>query len=220
MNVKKYFSFLLIVTLFFVSYSDKVYAVFLLDAGHGAPDGGTVGYSGSVEKDINLFIVLKTGVFLSFLGVDHAYTRTGDNSICDHDAKTIREKKISDLKNRLSIACSTENALFISFHMNASTSRSAKGFQIFYGRNYQSSELAASLTRFFLTQPIGHSIREVKQAPDSVFLTNSLICPSVILEYGYLSNPEEEALLIQEQHQDILAAVTAFALLNYTNQRG
>jgi len=198
----------------------KVGAVLILDAGHGSPDGGTMGYSGSIEKDINLAIVQKTSSFLNFIGVKHIFTRTGDRAIYDEKANTIREKKVSDLKKRLLIGNGTENAYFISFHMNASTTQKANGIQIFYGTSYQSSELAACLTSFFLSQPSGHHIRESKSAPESVFLTRSLTCPCVILEYGYLTNPQEEALLVQDLHQNKLSAITSFGLLKFINQRG
>ena len=75
----------------------------VLDAGHGAPDGGAVGPSGTQEKDINLDIVLKLREILESRGAKVILTREGDSAIYDDDAKTIHQMKVSDMKNRLKI---------------------------------------------------------------------------------------------------------------------
>jgi len=74
--------------------------VLILDAGHGGEDGGASSASGKMESDINLDIVLKTEALMAFLGVRTELTRSEDRSMHSEGARTIREKKVSDLKNR------------------------------------------------------------------------------------------------------------------------
>ena len=91
----------------------------LIDAGHGGVDGGTVAKDGTVEKGINLEIALKLETIFRMMGFDTVMTRREDISIHDDSAKTIRQKKISDLHNRLKLINETPDCLFISIHQNS-----------------------------------------------------------------------------------------------------
>ena len=88
----------------------------ILDAGHGGEDGGASTAAGQKESDINLAIVLKTQALMAFLGVEPQLTRDSDISLHSSGAETIRQKKVSDLKNRAALVEDTPNALFISIH--------------------------------------------------------------------------------------------------------
>ena len=90
----------------------------IIDAGHGGPDGGTSTEDGVLEKDINLQIAIKLNEILESMGVKTIMTRTQDISIHEQSATTIREKKISDIKNRLKIINETDDAVFVSIHQN------------------------------------------------------------------------------------------------------
>ena len=90
----------------------------ILDAGHGNPDGGAVGEDGSIESDINLEIVLKLQNLLEASGCNVILTRSDENGIYETTAETIREKKVSDMKNRVNIANNSNSELFLSIHMN------------------------------------------------------------------------------------------------------
>ena len=97
---------------------NKPYTV-VVDAGHGEPDGGAVGINGTIEKDINLQIALKLREVLENRGVRVIMTRTDDNSICDNSARTLHEKKVSDMHNRLEIINTSGADLLLSINMNS-----------------------------------------------------------------------------------------------------
>lgn len=90
----------------------------IIDPGNGDPDGGAVGVDGVIEKDINLSISLKLKKFFQTAGYIIIMTREGDREIYDEGSNTIRQKKFSDLKNRLAIMNSHPQAVFISIHQN------------------------------------------------------------------------------------------------------
>lgn len=89
----------------------------VLDAGHGGEDGGTAGKTGKLEKDINLAITKDLQQILTAYGYRVVMTRTGDNSVSD-SRNTIRERKVSDIHNRMKIVESQGNCIFISIHQN------------------------------------------------------------------------------------------------------
>ena len=90
----------------------------VIDAGHGGIDGGTSEADGTPEKTLNLQIAEKLRLMLDAMGVKTVMTRSDDDSIHDPSSTTIRQKKISDIKNRLKIIENTDNAVFVSIHQN------------------------------------------------------------------------------------------------------
>ena len=106
----------------------------ILDAGHGGEDGGASTASGVKESDINLAIVLKTRTLMAFLGEEPRLTRDRDRSLHSDGAETIRQKKVSDLKNRVAMVENTPNALLLSVHQNHFTDSRYSGTQVFFNR--------------------------------------------------------------------------------------
>ena len=104
----------------------------ILDAGHGGEDGGAVSLSGVPESGINLSIVLKVDQLAGLYGVRTKLTRDTDTSIADSSAKTLREKKRSDLYNRAALVNETEGAVLLSVHQNNHSAKSASGAQVFF----------------------------------------------------------------------------------------
>lgn len=96
-------------------------------------DGGAVSISGQQESQINLAIALELDQLMGFYGVPTVMTRSSDVSIHDAQASTLREKKVSDLHNRVDRINQVENATVISIHQNASPNTSFQGIQVFYG---------------------------------------------------------------------------------------
>ena len=90
----------------------------IIDAGHGGMDGGAVGVDGIVEKDINLAIALKLRDQLLINGYEVILTRDSDTSLHDADKSSVREQKISDIKNRMKMIEANEDAIFLSIHQN------------------------------------------------------------------------------------------------------
>lgn len=189
------------------------------DAGHGHPDGGASGQMGSLEKDITLSIASVANEFSIFIGLPSCLTRNGDEAIYSAEAKTIRQKKISDLHNRLRIANSVTDPIFISIHTNAASS-GISGLQTFYAPSASSDQLSLALTnRFSSCLPL-QRVRGAVKSPEHVFLTRKLACPAVIVEYGFITNLREEGLLTTPAYQKRLSFLTLCGLLDFINEKG
>ncbi len=185
----------------------------VLDAGHGGEDGGAVSITGAPESEINLSIVLKLRDVLGLYGVDPILLREEDISLHDSNASTLREKKRSDLKNRVAAAEEVEGGTFLSIHQNTYPSGQYYGAHVFYAPTENSQPLAEHIQNSIKTALQPYNERTVKQIPDTVYIMNHITCPAVLIECGFLTNPEEEALLRDQTYQRKLAAVIAAAWL-------
>ena len=188
-------------------------ALLVLDAGHGGEDGGAVSLTGVPESQINLAIVLKLRDVLGLYGVDPILLREEDVSLHDEDAKTLREKKRSDLKNRVAAIEKAEGGALISIHQNTSPRGRYHGAHVFYAPTEGSRALAEHVQSSIRTALQPGNERAVKQIPSTVYIMNHITCPAILIECGFLTNPEEEALLRDEDYQRRLAAVIAAAWL-------
>lgn len=209
-----------VLLLFFLLASEACAVAVIVDPGHGYPDGGSVGLTGLAEKDYNLALGKDLDSFLQILGIRSFLTRKDDFGIYDSSAETIREKKVSDLRRRLSIAEGEEDAVFLSVHMNASPIASASGLQVFYGRSEDSCELGQCLFDRFRANLSETGVRALASAPERIFLMRRLTCPAILLEYGYISNPRENALLLTAEYRRKLAFLTACGVLDYLSRKG
>ncbi|MDP4108781.1 MAG: N-acetylmuramoyl-L-alanine amidase [Bacillota bacterium] len=191
-------------------------SVVIIDAGHGGMDGGATGVSGLLEKDCTLIISKKLDAAMAFLGIKTIMIRTEDMSLDYSEDNTIRKNKIADLKARLKIADETENPVFFSIHLNIFPESQYRGAQVFYGPNSEKSAELADITQKTLISLLNDgNTRKYKKAPDSVYLMNKLSCPAVTIECGFVSNPEEEALLKNEGYQKKLAIAIAGGFIKY-----
>lgn len=186
----------------------------ILDAGHGGEDGGAVSVSGTRESQINLSIVLKLDDLLGMYGTAPVLLRDSDISLHDSDCVTLREKKVSDLKNRVEAIESVEQAVLISIHQNSYPDGRYHGTQSFYAPTEGSEALAQQIQSAIQTSLQPDNNREIKQIPDTIYLMNHISCPAVLVECGFLTNEEEEARLRDEDYQRKLAAVLMSAWLN------
>ena len=188
----------------------------VIDAGHGADDGGKVGINGAVEKDINLSIALKLGEMLDVMGYNVVFTRTVDNGTDNLETGSIASRKKADLKNRLELMYGFSDAIFVSIHLNKFTSGSAKGAQVFYSPNYeQSKELGTIIQSSVknLVQP--ENSRVSKKAGKDIYLLYNSPLPAVIVECGFLSNALELKLLKDEDYQTSMAFSILCGILEY-----
>lgn len=188
--------------------------VWVIDAGHGGEDGGAVAADGSKESDMNLVIARRLDALLVFLGEETRMTRTEDISIHDASASTLREKKRSDLENRVELVNSTQGAILVSIHQNSlPSSKRTQGAQVFYGKEEGSAELANTVQRA-LNQTVNAGNEKTKKAIDaSIFLMKNVTAPAILIECGFLSNESETALLKSADYQQKLAIVIASGLL-------
>ncbi len=189
--------------------------VIVLDAGHGGLDSGAVGKSGVLEKDVNLSVVKHLQKLLELSGFKTVLTRSEDVSIYDPGVEGIRNQKLSDMDNRLEIIQSYPDSVFLCIHQNNYTDPQYFGGQMFYNNNNPYNRTLAQImqNRFAQLQP-GND-REIKLSGDELFLLKSNLNPSLMIECGFLSNPEEEAKLATDEYQQKLAFTIYSGLLEY-----
>lgn len=187
---------------------------FVIDAGHGGEDGGAVAADGTLEKDLNLAVAQRLEVLLRFLGEDTVMTRTRDVSIHSSGAETLRQKKVSDLKNRVALVSGTPDAILVSIHQNSLPSAPrVHGAQVFYGTVEPSAALARSVQAALNAAVNTDGAKQEKQIEPTIYLMKNVPCPAILVECGFLSNAEETALLRQGEYQLRLAAAIAAGLL-------
>ena len=192
------------------------YKTVIIDAGHGGVDGGTASDDGTLEKDLNLQIALKVNDFLKSMGVTTVLIRDSDISIHDDSAKTIRQKKISDLKNRLNIINNTDDAVFVSIHQNHFGESKYFGTQIFYSKNNSLSRTLAEKIRMPVISYLQNdNTREIKQSGTEIYLLNHAQIPAVMVECGFLSNRDESSKLKDEKYQKQLAFLISLGIVDY-----
>ena len=179
-----------------------------------AEDGGAVAADGSKESDMNLAIAQRLDALLVFLGEETRMTRTEDISIHDASASTLREKKRSDLENRVGLVNSTQGAILVSIHQNSlPSSKQTHGAQVFYGKKEGSAEVANAV-QLALNQTVNAGNEKTEKAIDaSIFLMKNVTAPAILIECGFLSNENETALLKSGEYQQRLAVVIASGLL-------
>ncbi|MGN1108800.1 MAG: N-acetylmuramoyl-L-alanine amidase [Oscillospiraceae bacterium] len=189
--------------------------VIVLDAGHGGLDSGAVGKSGVLEKDVNLSVVKHLQKLLELSGFKTVLTRNEDVSIYDPGVEGIRNQKLSDMDNRLEIIQNYPDSVFLCIHQNNYTDPQYFGGQMFYNNNNPDNRTLAQImqNRFAQLQP-GND-REIKLSGDELFLLKSNPNPSLMIECGFLSNPEEEAKLATDEYQQKLAFTIYSGLLEY-----
>lgn len=187
----------------------------IIDAGHGGEDGGATSCTGVLECDINLQIALRLDDLLHLMGYNTKMIRKTDISIYKK-GETIAAKKVSDLKERVRIVNETKNALLISIHQNTFSESKYHGAQVFYSADEQSKSLANLIqNRIIHTINIGSS-RSSKKA-NGIYLMEQVNTTAVLIECGFLSNPEEEAKLRDQAYQNSFCCVIAASLSEYIN---
>lgn len=173
----------------------------ILDAGHGGEDGGASTPAGQKESDINLAIVLKAQALMTFLGVEPQLTRDADISLHSDGSETIRQKKVSDLKNRVALVRDTSNALLISVHQNHFTDPRYDGAQVFFNGGDAGRPWGEGTQELFRQVLDLNNDRKAKPMPDGIYLFEHISCPAILVECGFLSNGEEAALLVTDTYQ-------------------
>ncbi len=180
--------------------------VLIIDPGHGGADGGAVSDSGTIESAINLEIALKLEQILGLFGVNFVLTRTTETIDYPESAETLREKKVYDQHQRVELVNSYSQAVLISIHQNKYTTSSPSGAQVFYAPTNGSMELAVSMEGVLSNVLQPENVRSTTQIADSIYLMNSIRCPAILIECGFLSNPAEAELLTTDAYQTKLAA--------------
>ncbi|MDO5423809.1 MAG: N-acetylmuramoyl-L-alanine amidase [Eubacteriales bacterium] len=177
-------------------------AVIVVDAGHGGDDPGKVSVTGTNEKDLNLSIAKKVKACLEAYGCTVTMTRTTDAALCD-DSTT--NKKQQDMKNRCRIIDETAPALTVSIHQNSYTDSAVKGPQVFYYENSEEGKKAAACIQEAMNTGLAIERPRAIKANDTYYLLKRTKAAVLIVECGFLSNPEEAAKLETEEYQQQVA---------------
>lgn len=190
----------------------------VIDAGHGGMDGGAVGTTGVLEKNLNLEVAKKLEKLVTDGGGKALMTRGEDVSLHTESDTTVREQKRSDLNFRRSFASDSGADAFISIHMNKFEQSQYRGAQIFYSKDDNSKRLAELIRKQVVPISEKSEGRECKAAYDTMFILQENKIPSVIVECGFLSNPEEEALLMSEDYQQQMAEAVYRGLCEFLQE--
>ena len=186
---------------------------FVIDAGHGGEDGGAVGGDGTLESEVNLDIALRLDQLMGLCGISAVLTRDTAELIYPDTAVTIREKKRADQEYRVSLVNRTEHAVLLSIHQNKYPSPGPKGAQVFYGTVDGSAELAKEVQAKLAALCGDH--RKAAPISPEIYLMREARCPAILVECGFLSNPEELALLGSEAYRTKLALAVAAACISH-----
>lgn len=185
----------------------------VIDAGHGGEDGGAVSISGAAESGINLAVANRLDRLMGFFGVPTLMLRSEDISLHSKEAQTLREKKVSDLHNRVERINNIRDAVVISIHQNSYTDTRYSGAQTFYAPTAGSQQWAEQVQEVIQTILDPNNTRAAKQIPSTVYLMNHINCPAILVECGFLSNAAEDRLLQTPEYQLKLAVTLAGAYL-------
>lgn len=182
----------------------------VVDPGHGGEDGGAVSSDGVMESQINLAISLQVNDLLRFSGQKTAMTRTEDVSI-HTEGETIRARKASDIRNRVALVNTTENAVLLSIHQNSLPSSTVThGAQVFWNTAEGADHLAQIVQDSLNTAVNVGNEKHCKQIPGTIYLMKHVTAPAILVECGFLSNAEETLKLQEPSYQRKLAlAITS-----------
>lgn len=173
---------------------------------------------GTTEAETNLKIAIKLQNLLEQSGATVILTRSDENAIYDLDSNTLREKKISDIHNRVKIGNESQADIFVSIHLNKIPQSQYYGWQTFYKEgNEQSMKLAKSI-QGNLNDAVQKENNRVAMKIDNIYIVKHVEIPISIVECGFLSNPEEEKLLLQDDYQNKLAWGIYNGIMDYFYQ--
>ncbi len=189
--------------------------VVIIDAGHGGIDPGKEGSQGVHEKDLNLQIAQKLRAYIEESGGIAILTRSKDVGLYTEDSQSIRKKKNEDLRNRRKLIQESNGDLFISVHLNSFPSSKYYGAQTFYLEGDEESKILAELVQEELKSVLENGNDRQAKATDSYYILKENPVPSVLVEGGFLSNPEEERLLNDENYQNKLAWAIYTGIMDY-----
>ena len=182
--------------------------VFVVDAGHGGTDGGAVGVNGTVEAPLNLSVAYFLAEELRKQGAEVIMTRL--------DGAAIAETKREDMQKRQDIMGQSGITAAISIHMNNHTEPTPSGPRVFYQEGSTSSKALADVVQSDLDAAVGEKTRTPTAGDYMVLDTDNT---SVLVECGFLSNPDDEQRLNTESYQRLLAATVAQTMAQYFGVR-
>lgn len=195
--------------------SGKVIAI---DPGHGGPDGGAVSKGGLVEKDVNLAISRYLRDYLQQAGALVVMTREEDRDLASDGTKGYSKRKTEDLLNRVQLIQTQKAGMSISIHLNSIPSSKWRGAQTFYySANAEGKKLAESI-QSEIRGNLNNTDR-VSKTEDEFYLLKTLPIPAVLVEVGFLSNPEEARLMADTVYQKRVAESIYRGIVRYSTEK-
>ena len=191
--------------------SDGTYKV-VIDAGHGGSDPGKVGVNQTEEKEINLQIAIQLKELLEQEDIEVVMTREEDGGLYLEKAAN---KKLEDMRARCKLMEEEDPDLVVSIHQNSYTDSSVRGAQVFYYGQSAEGKKAAECIQNALSERLDKAYSRECKANESYYILKKTVKPAVIVECGFLSNPEEEALLNTPEYQKKIVWAIHFGVLQY-----
>ncbi len=190
--------------------------IIVLDAGHGGADGGASGPDGTRECDLNLAITLKTDAVLGLLGEKTLLLRSTDTDLSSSDAKSISQKKVSDIRRRVELTNSQPGAILVSIHCNTYSQEKYHGAQVFYTGG--AKEFGETMQLALKNGVDPTNARMAKAVSPDVYLMNHIKVPGILVECGFLTNQEELTNLKDPDYQTRLAVTIAVTAANQASE--
>lgn len=187
--------------------AQKIGKTIVIDAGHGGIDGGVEGANGSIEAEINLAVAKSLKHFFVRAGYDVVMTRENDDGLYGMSAKN---KKARDMQARKEKIEAANADLMISVHQNSYPLSSVRGAQVFYKASDEKSRDMARLVQEGMNANLGGDRTEKE---GDYYVLNCTSVPSILVECGFLSCPEEEKLLVTATYQEKVA-FTVFSAIH------
>lgn len=191
--------------------SDSTYKV-VIDAGHGGSDPGKVGVNQTVEKEINLQIARQLQELLEQEDIEVVMTREDDDGLYSEKATN---KKLEDMRARCKLMEEEDPDLVVSIHQNSYTDASVRGAQVFYYGQSAEGKKAAECIQKALNERLEEEYSRDCKANESYYILKKTVKPAVIVECGFLSNPDEEALLNTPEYQKKVVWAIHVGVLQY-----
>ncbi|MBQ8690099.1 MAG: N-acetylmuramoyl-L-alanine amidase [Clostridia bacterium] len=191
----------------------------IIDAGHGGEDCGAIGASGIYEKDLNLEIANILGALFTDAGYAVIYTRTEDKLLYTAEEDIHGIRKFSDLKNRCKIGAEYEDSIFVSIHMNSYTNPKYSGLHTYYSENSDSSYNLAAAIQSSVKDTLQPENNRVIKPGKNMYLLENLENTAVLIECGFLSNPDECQKLSEKEYQKQLSFAIFCGIINYIDSQ-
>lgn len=227
---KKKYIITLIISIVIVLYLFKIYSeeqdvvptfspianrIIAIDPGHGGIDPGAVSIRGTKEDEVNLDIALKLKRLVEQSGAIAIMTREEDVGLYSDEAESLRQMKREDLKARKELVEDSESEIFISIHLNSFINTRYYGAQTFYRQESEEGQKLSIKIQEKLRDILDKDNKRQPQKRDNIYVLNEIDIPSVLVECGFLSNPNEDKLLRDENYQEKIAWAIYTGILDY-----
>ncbi|MBB6451497.1 N-acetylmuramoyl-L-alanine amidase [Geomicrobium halophilum] len=188
--------------------------VIVIDPGHGGVDGGSSSKEGLMEDEVALDIAFKLRDYLQSAGALVLMIREEDTDLAAPSTEGLRNRKVEDLQKRVQMINDSGSDFFISLHLNAGPSTSWRGAQTFYNPSFSESQVMAEVVQGEMTRQLENTNRKAAGV-NNIYMLDHTEIPGLLIEAGFLSNPEEARNFQDEQYLDRMAASIYQGLVRY-----